>query len=96
MQEVTAYTCDFCPKGKRNMRTKKGCFRHEKNCYYNPARRACASCAHFTKIPHVNDYETGFHEGGPECAEDFFRRDPEDGQLRVDCEKWAPKPVEEG
>lgn len=41
MTEINAFKCDYCGKVYT---TSKTCKAHEKNCYYNPTTRSCASC----------------------------------------------------
>jgi hypothetical protein len=43
MREINAFKCDYCGKVYT---TSKTCKAHEKNCYYNPDTRSCASCEH--------------------------------------------------
>ncbi len=43
MTEINAFKCDYCGKVYT---TSKTCKAHEKNCYYNPTTRSCASCKH--------------------------------------------------
>ena len=88
--EITAYLCDFCPMGKRKrFATRSGATRHERQCFYNPLRRACASCSHFFFEKY--DHETG--EGGPFCDLDALNRDPEAlTVLRSECQLWADRP----
>lgn len=47
MIKVSGFVCEHCTaagKKKRILASASGCIRHEKNCYYNPARRACVTC----------------------------------------------------
>ena len=89
MQTITAYICEFCPQKKARMskgRTKK----HEAQCFYNPARRACASCGNYTKA-------TGIGEDceGPYCEADNFNKpqpeEPAYAMFRYDCDQWIPR-----
>jgi hypothetical protein len=41
MNKIEAFKCEFCGKIYANPKT---CKSHEKNCYYNPSTRSCASC----------------------------------------------------
>ncbi|MDX9930125.1 MAG: hypothetical protein RBS37_09780 [Bacteroidales bacterium] len=43
MNKISAFKCDYCGKVYT---TSKSCKAHEKNCYYNPDTRSCASCEH--------------------------------------------------
>lgn len=89
MQEVTAFICDFCPR-KRRFAQRGTAKRHEARCFYNPARKACASCKHFAYEKSYYDHETGYsEEGGPSCAKDMLHSGPEiSSQLRSECEGW--------
>ena len=91
MKEVTAYVCDFCPRKKR-FAHRGTAVRHEAQCFYNPVRKACATCANFEFVPYYNEYDTGYSEGGPYCSKDLLISDPEKpNQMRADCEGWEPK-----
>lgn len=42
MKEIKAYQCEYgC---KKVLLTKQGIKRHEEKCFWNPKRKACASC----------------------------------------------------
>lgn len=89
--QVVAFVCDFCPRKKR-FASKVGVTRHEKNCFYNPARRACATCEHFIPAERESSVENpyGYVTAPRACAEDAFRKDPED-ELRFACDSWKLK-----
>jgi hypothetical protein len=59
MKEVTAFVCDFCPRKKR-FAVRGAAKRHESRCFYNPATRACATCANFNYVPDYHEHETGY------------------------------------
>lgn len=86
MKKVVAFICDFCPVKKRYATSTTG-KNHEKTCFYNPERRACATCGNFT----VEPFEPDTGAGGRYCAEDFFRKEEGEGELRFNCEKWKPR-----
>ena len=47
MIKVNGFICEYCTaagKKRRVLSSASGCARHEKNCYHNPIRRACATC----------------------------------------------------
>ena len=94
MKEVTAFICDYCPR-KRRFAARGTAVRHESRCFYNPIRKACASCAHFEMLRGSRDHETGyFEDGGPYCAKGALNDGPEiRTQLRSECELWEPKVV---
>lgn len=48
MIEVTAYLCEHCKARKKYKKylSKGAAKKHEKDCFYNPARRACNTCIH--------------------------------------------------
>ncbi len=85
MTEVRAYVCDFCPRKKR-LASASGAKRHEARCFYNPSRRACATCQHFSF-----DRE----EGVTICAEGLLPwgggpEDPEQ-RFRNQCVSWQAR-----
>jgi len=91
--EVKAFVCDFCPRKKR-FAARGTAERHERRCFYNPVRRACASCAHFKLEPYYYESDTGYSDGGPSCAVDALNRDPKAlTVLRSECQLWEPKPA---
>jgi len=46
MNIIEAYQCEFCSKVYTNKETAR---KHERNCYYNPTTRSCASCVFLAK-----------------------------------------------
>lgn len=98
MQEVTAYTCDFCPKLRRKLYlTDRGVKWHENRCFHNPKNRACAGCGNLNRNPELRSgHETAFPDGGPVCMVDAFKQEIGEPSWRSDCAMWAPKPVEGG
>ncbi|MCP4149870.1 MAG: hypothetical protein GY757_19145 [bacterium] len=82
-KKVAAWECEFgCGK---YLKTKKSIFKHEKTCFYNPARKACQSCG-----AKETDWEVdviGEHSVWYCPIFDFdFSGNP--GQLKFDCESW--------
>lgn len=95
MKEVTAFVCDYCPK-KHRYAARGTVLRHEQICYWNPARRACVTCEHFSNEPHYFEYDTGYSEGGPWCELGLLPIKGDNPEkfpkwYTADCEKWEPK-----
>jgi hypothetical protein len=104
-KRVIAWGCEFgC--GRRVTVNRKTVDRHEKTCFWNPARRACVTCDH--EIPgYVDepDYTTGYHyEQDRECkttgldeealTQTTDKSDPKKGStIRWNCPLWTAKPV---
>jgi len=99
-KRVTAWACEFgCHRRVRTDR--KAVERHERTCFFNPARRSCRTCRH--EIPgFVDDVDpvTGYHyEQARECGVDALpeptgdSKDPRD-PIRWDCPQWERKPPE--
>jgi hypothetical protein len=42
MKKITAWECEYC--GKIYYKSRSSCRSHEQICYWNPGRKACASC----------------------------------------------------
>ena len=81
-REVKAYACKWdchrhCITSRKRME------KHEAICNWNPANRACITCAHF--IPGVNsrDHEDPGEPAGCEQGEDIGQK------LRNECPLWA-------
>lgn len=81
--EVVAFVCGFCPRKKR-FAARGTATRHEFRCFYNPVRRACATCQHFE----YEKYEADTGAGGPTCAEGLLRNEPGEPPLRSECKGW--------
>lgn len=98
MREVTAFVCEFCPRKKR-FAVRGTAIRHELQCFHNPARKACASCAHFTYIKGTYENDTGYCEDGPVCEKEMLNPilpgEPASSQYRSECEGWSAKPLKE-
>jgi hypothetical protein len=97
MKTVTAYICDFCPRKKRfaaSVTAKK----HEAQCFYNPVRRACATCVHYSYEKPIYESETGYSEGGNFCAKDMLNVLTEEvtTELRSECDGWELRAQREG
>lgn len=89
MREVVAFLCDFCPPRKaRRFAGKSYAKRHEDNCFFNPARRACATCEHFCK-PEKDISDDGFPIWSDMyCCEDAFNKSGEEDPRRFNCPAW--------
>lgn len=83
VQRVVAFVCGFCPRKKR-FAAKATAEKHDRKCFHNPTRRACATCDHFS----FEKYEHDTGAGGPSCAEGLLNRIPGEPELRADCEGW--------
>ncbi len=94
MKEVVSFLCDYCPKKRaRRFAGKSYAARHEKNCFWNPARRACATCEHFGK-PEKEINDDGYsYWSDMYCAEDAFNKSSEEDPRRFDCPSWKLKEV---
>lgn len=94
-KEVTAFVCIYCPR-KHRFAVRGAALRHEATCFYNPIRRACATCKHFTYLPAYYEPETGYGEGGPTCDLGLFANDPEASTpLGSECDKWEAREAQE-
>lgn len=100
-KEVTGFVCDHCAaagRKKRILASASGCARHEKNCYYNPARRACVSCLLcVNEADETTDQKTIWGRGfGCEDGHDRADAGMCNGAIlpaapKHDCEYWQPK-----
>jgi hypothetical protein len=90
VKEILAFICDFCPRKKR-FAVRATAVKHESRCFYNPATRACATCGNFNYVPDYHEIDTGYSEGGPECAKGMLGTSTEESPLRSKCEGWEPK-----
>lgn len=70
MYKIEVYQCGFCSKyGKSQSNIRK----HEKECYYNPVTKACATCVNLTQRDYkvdkrlVSDYTGDVYDCIPEC-----------------------------
>lgn len=84
---VTAFVCDFCTRKKR-FASKRGADQHERQCFHNPIRKACASCVHLIK----ERYDSEDGSGGNYCELEIVpipatAEDPE-RRFIADCESW--------
>ncbi len=43
MEKIIGYKCEFCG---RILLSRSGSYTHSKNCYSDPANRACVTCKH--------------------------------------------------
>lgn len=84
--------CDFCNREYVNIDIAQ---KHEKMCYRNPSRRACATCRFWER-----DFEERhFLEGGYDVTRDVWESWCEAGvesdaaglELKHDCELWQAK-----
>ena len=72
--EIKAYECEHgCGKFYRS---KSSAVSHEKRCWWNPARRACASCGNQDEDRYCPVYELDLSQKGA---------------LRAGCLGWIPK-----
>ena len=102
MRTIEAYHCDYC---KKYSKSKGVITRHEKECYHNPATKACATCAHFGQEEHKRpDFFIGQSATHlrPVCdlgiglyIEDEERVLGYKAALRNHCEAWSEREVEE-
>lgn len=88
--KVAAYVCDFCTRKKR-FSSITGANRHEKRCFYNPVRMACASCRHLVK----DRYDPEDGSGGISCEKDLLpvpaTEESPERAFRSECAAWEPK-----
>jgi hypothetical protein len=89
-ETVQMAKCDFC--GKTYARW-NAAVKHEKICYYNPERRACATCANMVAKDH--GYYDDEHEQRvpifvPECdiELDVVEDTKERHEYKSDCPGW--------
>lgn len=78
MKEVIINKCDFC---KKVSFYKSSIKKHEKNCFFNPATRSCATCLWFSPL----------HAEYPvECYVGEIKEAPEGSRIKLStlCEKW--------
>ena len=54
MKEVTRYQCDYCDKIYKH---KSSARKHERQCFANPATKACRTCKHCTTQQHIDGFE---------------------------------------
>jgi len=55
-RQVKAYGCDFkC--GQKVVLSKASMISHESRCFYNPTKKACATCKHFERFDDSNGME---------------------------------------
>ena len=73
--EITAYKCDYCGK---IYQSKPGATGHEKKCFWNPEKRACASC----------DYNSSITRKCSALDKDLSVK----GSLTSNCDFWTPDP----
>jgi hypothetical protein len=94
-RQITAYGCDFkC--GRNSLTSKPAMERHEKNCFRNPAKNACMSCAHFNSYMDSNGMELepqNLHTFRVnECYQELDIQD----KLKFNCEKHKVKLIKKG
>lgn len=100
MIKVNGFVCDHCAaagKKRRLLASASGCARHEKNCYYNQARRACATCQLCVQDLDNDDPRSVWGNGF--CCEELHDREDAgmcNGAIlpaapQHDCEYWKPK-----
>jgi hypothetical protein len=99
MTEIKAYVCEFCPRKKARM-SKSRTAKHESICFYNPERKACATCGNLERYEEI--YNT-LHDGQDfehsyfvqNCKVDYFNViQPEAApwmKFRFGCDKWIER-----
>ncbi len=90
--EVRAFVCDFCPR-KARWSTRSIANRHEAKCFYNPARRACVTCAYFSMED--TSIDSDHDSKSPCCGLDLLpvpaTADRPERALNFDCEHWEAR-----
>ena len=95
-KKITAYQCEYGCGFYRI--TKKSVINHEKWCFWNPARRACASCEN--REEYEETIYNPYHGGNPGSTDyeikcvwcsvyetDLYKKE----NLKHDCPKWAER-----
>lgn len=106
MIEVKGYVCSHCKAHGRVNRvysTKTGAARHEKHCYFDPARKTCAMCdkCHQEEQDDNGSYgDTGTFWGrGNHCVDGYDSSDSTTSDYPVtpqhDCAYWVEKKYRE-
>jgi len=97
IQQVIAYVCVFCPRKKR-FAQRGTAIKHAQRCFYNPERRACITCKHFSFEPAERpDWSTGYPGSPAGYGCEFglipIKKGPEEPEqvMTADCEKWEQK-----
>lgn len=89
MIRVEGYRCDHCNAAGRVRRTyasAQSCAKHERNCYRNPAARACATCALWTGDPGERACEENH-----DLETDVLGEIPGTHHPKMRCPHWKPK-----
>jgi hypothetical protein len=90
-KKVWRYFCEFCKR--KSAATPKPIQGHERTCWWNPARRACKTCAHYER---EEDWIPGrygdVHEISEWCAAFEQNVDRDHGWGIVhDCPRWTAR-----
>ena len=82
---VTAFACPFkC--GSRVQTKFSRAWEHLKKCFWNPARRACATCVHWVQEPGDPEVGMPYRSFCSKLDRDLTK------ELFADCEAWGAKP----
>lgn len=95
MKKIDAYQCDYCPKHYKHATSAK---RHEKDCFRNPAVKACITCSSFLSALDQIDEFTDTRNVHPTCnhfERDFEKKENGKYDLRVGCPAWTLFEIEE-
>lgn len=86
MKEIKAYNCDFC---KKYSKSKGFMARHEKECFYNPIAKACATCSKLYQQRIVTDEERRISMELPACEAGIPLTHETKAVLRDNCSEWV-------
>ena len=87
METITAFKCSHCPK--KIYTEAKQAKAHEKQCFYNPITRSCASCLWFSPLI----VELGSQN--IECYLGKLKEVPEGSKMKLNtqCESWMDQKI---
>ena len=87
------YSCEWCDnQGGSGWDTPDGCLKHEAECDYNPANRACATCKHYDWPDTPEQSDKWQHQGDDgDWVTDMGCVAYGDQVWRTQCEKWCQK-----
>ncbi|MGL4674202.1 MAG: hypothetical protein ACRCXK_05020 [Wohlfahrtiimonas sp.] len=95
MIKIEAFQCEYCPKHYKHATSAK---RHEKDCFRNPAVKACITCSSYlSKFDQLDDC-SGRDEIHPTCnhfERDFEKKENGKYDLRIGCPAWTLFEAEE-
>lgn len=88
MREIKAYHCDYCKKYSKSESYMKA---HEKECFYNPETKSCATCKYYSQKDNIVHIEECIARmSTPVCTKGLsissFERDRTVLSLRTRCE----------